>query len=496
MRHWIQRLRGTRLSPPVRRHLRIECLEERSLPSSGFIETPLVSDIPHLAAHTDSNLINPWGFIVTPEGQFRVAVNGAGNAPLITAQGTVIGPAVVLPPPPNSPRGTTSAPDGAVPNTTGDFVINFNSRSAPAAALFSTEDGTIIGWNPQLSQRTGVLAAVQSATGAVYKGLAMGSAGGANYLYATDFHNGTVTVFDKNFQLHTFSAGQFTDTTAPAGFAPFGVVNINGTLFVSYAKQNAEKHDDVAGPGNGFIDEFDTSGNFLKHFALGTAAGGALTVLNSPWGMTVAPAGFGDFGGDLLVGNFGDSHVSVFMMTGMMTGSFVDQLRGTNGQPLVLDAGVTGSGGNTKGLWGIGFGNGQGGAGTRTLFFASGINDEGDGVFGMVNGDRSGPGRALAASSDDIWAVGFHGTGATDEGMLAEHFAGTGGNALPVLSRNGATGVTSDDVWALGEKVVDTSYNSLVEHGDGLNTGTSFASLDGVMAFSDEMVAAMGRATL
>jgi uncharacterized protein (TIGR03118 family) len=350
--------------------------------SIGFVQTPLVSNIPGLALHTDPDLINPWGFLETPQGQFRVAANGAGNAPLITARGDVIGPAVVLPPPAGSPRGTTSAPTGAVSNTTGDFVISFDGRSAPATALFSTEDGTIIGSNPQLSRRFGVLAADQSAAGAVYKLLAMGSAGEANYLYATNFHNGTVDVFDQNFALHTFFAGQFTDPNAPAGFAPFGVKNINGILFVTYAKQNAEKHDDVAGPGNGFIDEFDTSGNFLGRFASGTAAGGTLTALNSPLGMTIAPAGFGNFGGALLVGNFGDSHVSAFDLT---TGRFLGQLPDSHGQPLVLDAGITGADGNTKGLWGIAFGNGQGGAGTDTLFFATGPDDETDGVFGMVN---------------------------------------------------------------------------------------------------------------
>jgi uncharacterized protein (TIGR03118 family) len=387
MRTWFRNFRhafGARR--PVRRSSCrpvLEGLEQRCLLSggTGFVETPLVSNIPGLAAHTDPDLINPWGFIETPQGQFRVAANGAGNAPLITAQGDVIGPAVVLPPPPGSPPHTTSAPNGAVLNTTGDFVISFNGQSAPATALFSTEDGTIIGWNPQLSQRFGVVAADQSSAGAVYKMLAMGRAGGANYLYATNFHNGTVDVFDKNFALHTFFAGQFTDPNAPAEFAPFSVANINGILFVTYAKQNAAMHDDVAGPGNGFIDEFDTGGHFLERFASGTAAGGTLTALNSPFGMTIAPAGFGSFGGDLLVGNFGDSHVSAF---DLKSGGFLGQLQDTHGQPLVLDAGITGAGGNTKGLWGIAFGNGQGGAGTQTLSFASGPNDETDGVFGMV----------------------------------------------------------------------------------------------------------------
>jgi uncharacterized protein (TIGR03118 family) len=281
-----------------------------------------------------------------------------------------------------------------VANATADFVIREGGRSAPAAVLFSTEDGTIAGFNSAVDPSQAIIAADQSGNGAVYKLLAMGQAGGANYLYATNFHNGTVDVFDKNFARHTFFASQFTDPNTPAGFAPFGIKNINGILFVTYAKQKPpDNHDDQEGPGNGFIDEFDTSGHFLKRFASGTAAGGTLTALNSPIGMTIAPAGFGKFGGDLLVGNFGDSHVSAF---NLKTGRFLGQLEGTNGQPLVLNGGVNSPPHDTKGLWGIAFGNGQGGAGKQTLFFASGPNDETDGVFGMVkmaDGHRDGDDR-------------------------------------------------------------------------------------------------------
>src|SRR5262249_37283814 len=297
--------------------------------------------------------------------------------------GTPLGAPIVIPPPAGSPPGTTAAPTGEVANATSDFVISEGGRRAPAAILFSSEDGTIAGFNSAVDPSQAILGADRSGSGAVYKGLAMGSAGRANYLYATNFRSGTVDVFDTNFALHTFFAGQFTDPHPVAGFAPFGVKNINGVLFVTYAKQDAAKHDDVEGPGNGFIDEFDPRGHFLKRLASGTAAGGTLTALNSPWGMTIAPQGFGKFGGALLVGNFGDSHVSAF---DLKTGRFLGQLQGTNGQPLVLDGGFNGP--DTKGLWGIAFGNGQGGAGTRTLFFATGINDEQDGLFGSVTMGR------------------------------------------------------------------------------------------------------------
>jgi uncharacterized protein (TIGR03118 family) len=357
-------------------------LEQRCLLSGGpgFVETNLVSDIPGLAPHTDPAVVNPWGFTETPGGQFLLSNNGTGTAALFAADGTALGAPIVIPPPGGSPPGTTSAPTGQVANATPNFVIKEGSRSAPATVLFATEDGTIAGFNSAVDPSQAILGADRSASGAVYKGLGMGSAGGANYLYATDFHNGTVDVFDKNFALHTFFAGQFTDPKAPAGFAPFGVKNINGTLFVTYAKQKPpDNHDDEAGPGNGFIDEFDTSGHFLQRFASGTAAGGTLTALNSPFGMAVAPQDFGKFGGALLVGNFGDSHVSAF---NLKTGNFLGQLQDTKGQPLVLNGGFKGP--DTKGLWGIAFGNGQGGAGKHTLFFATGINDEADGLFGKV----------------------------------------------------------------------------------------------------------------
>lgn len=382
---WFRRLRQAARRSPFR--LTLECLEERNLlDASGFVQIALVSDIPSLASHTDRDLINPWGFSETPTGQFRVSANGAGNAPLFTAQGNAVGPAVVIPPPLGSAPGTTSTPNGNVFNTTKDFVISDDGRSAPATVIFSTEDGTIAAFNPKVDPTHAVLAADQSASGAVYKLLALGSNSQGNFLFATDFHNNKIDVFDKNFHkvtLGTNGFGTFTDPNAPAGFAPFGIKDVNGTLFVTYAKQKApDNHDDQEGPGNGFIDEFDTSGHFLQRFASGTAAGGTLTQLNSPIGMAVAPPGYGPggkFGGALLVGNFGDSHVSAF---DLKTGAFLGQLSDAHGNPLTLNDGVGGSG--TKGLWGIGFGNGVNGADTNTLFFAAGINNEADGLLGEV----------------------------------------------------------------------------------------------------------------
>jgi uncharacterized protein (TIGR03118 family) len=392
MPQWIpRRACAGRRSRPAPYRPAVEALEDRRLLDHGFVQTALVSDVPGLAPNTDPAVVNPWSFTETPGGQFLLSANGTGSAPLFAADGTPLGAPIVIPPPAGSPAGTTSAPTGQVANTTPDFVITESGRSAPAAVLFSTEDGTIAGFNSAVDPFHAIIGTDQSASGAVYKGLAMGSAGGANYLYATNFHNGTVDVFDTNFMPHTFSAGQFTDPNAPAGFAPFGIQNIGGTLFVTYAKQELpDKHDDEAGPGNGFIDEFDTSGTFLMRFASGTAAGGTLTQLNSPFGMAVAPEDFGKFGGALLVGNFGDSHVSAF---DLKTGTFLGQLEDAQGNPLVLNGGFKSP--DDKGLWGIAFGNDHGESGRHTLFFAAGIGDESHGVFGkvtMAEGEGEGEG--------------------------------------------------------------------------------------------------------
>lgn len=385
-RHSLRRYSGCQNALRKTRGASLERLEPRNLmDAAGFVETNLVSDIPHFAEHTDRDLINPWGATETPQGQFRVAANGAGNAPLITAQGEVKGPAIFIPAPPSDPPGTVSAPNGVVSNTTGDFVITEHGRSAPASLIFSTEDGTIAAWNPDLNKTQAVLAADQSSTGAVYKLVTLASNSQGNFLYATDFHNNKVDVFDKNFQKVTLGSGgfgTFTDPNEPAGYAPFGIKSANGILFVTYAKQlGPDNHDDQEGPGNGLIDEFDTSGHFIKRFATGSAVGGTAP-LNSPIGAALAPQGYGPngkFSGALLIGNFGDSTVSAF---NPVTGEFLGQFTDPQGHTLILNGGFKET--NTKGLWAIAFGNGQGGAATDALFFADGINGEADGLFGKV----------------------------------------------------------------------------------------------------------------
>jgi uncharacterized protein (TIGR03118 family) len=345
--------------------------------TGAYLQTNLVSDIPHLARHTDPNLVNPWGINISPDDNIRVSDNGAGLSTVYTSNGTARRPVVTIPPPPDSPPGTTAAPTGNVLNITSDFVIRAGHRSGPATFVFATEDGTLSGWSPEVNRTNAILTVDNSASGAVYKGLAPGRNAQGNFLYATNFHAGTIDVFDAHFhQVHL--AGSFIDPELPPppigdpGFAPFGIQNIGGNLFVTYALQNAEQHDDVAGPGNGFVDVFDTNGHLLRRFA-------SHGTLNSPWGMVVAPDDFGPFSHALLVGNFGDGRINAFNRT---TGAFRGQLTDPAGQPITIN-----------GLWGLTFSKRSEQDDASTLFFAAGINDEADGLVGTLTPvDRDDPG--------------------------------------------------------------------------------------------------------
>jgi uncharacterized protein (TIGR03118 family) len=336
----------------------------KPLPNAVFRQTDLVSSVPGLAASTDHNLINPWGLSLGADGLFRVSDNGTGLSTVYDIHGAPHPTTVEIPLPAGDTADSHASPTGNVRNTTGDFVISEHGREAPASVIFAAEDGTLTAWNPEVDRHHAVLAADNSAGGAVYKALTLGSNPRGNFLYATNFHNGTVDVFDGHFhQVHL--AGSFTDPDLPAGFAPFGIKNLGGTLFVTYAKQLApDNRDDQAGPGNGFIDEFDTSGNLIARFASGGP-------LNSPHGMAVAPADFGAFGNALLVGNFGDGRINAF---DLKTGRFLGQLSDAAGHPIT-----------NVGIWGMTFGNGAGGTGTNTLYFVAGINDERDGLFGAIS---------------------------------------------------------------------------------------------------------------
>jgi uncharacterized protein (TIGR03118 family) len=337
-------------------------------PSQFYAQHNILSDIPGLADHADSNLVNAWGLVSGPTTPWWIADNGTGKSTLYNVANDAIQAVFTVP----GAGGAQGNPTGIVFNGGTGFVVD-NGVGSPSAArfIFASEDGTISAFKgaPIVTVVPNPEAA---AHGAIYKGLAIDSATAGQFLYATDFHNGTVDVFDTSFQLVTLS-GNFTDPNLPAGFAPFGIQNIGGTLYVTYALQDADAEDDVAGPGNGFVDAYDLNGNLIQRAA---SAG----ELNSPWGLALAPEGFGRFSGDLLVGNFGDGRIHAFDPTTLTSdGEFeaVGLLHSAAGRPIQID-----------GLWALQFGHGTNAVGanglTTTLFFTAGPSDEDHGLFGSI----------------------------------------------------------------------------------------------------------------
>jgi uncharacterized protein (TIGR03118 family) len=320
-----------------------------------YTQSNLVSDLPGLAAVMDTNLVNPWGISFSASSPFWIADNGTGLSTLYNSTGMIQSLVVTIPPPAGQPG--PAAPSGTIANSVAGFL---GTSNVTAHFLFSTEDGTISAWS---SGTNAVLKVDYSTSNAVFKGLATGSSNGSNYIYVTDFHNGQVDVFDTNYA-PVQTGGSFSDPSIPAGYAPFGIRNINGDLYVTYALQDGQKHDDVAGLGNGYVDVFDPEGHLLQPLI-------TQSVLNSPWGLAIAPKGFGGYGGELLVGNFGDGRINVFDPT---NGAWVGTLMAnTNGLPIEI-----------PGLWAIVFGNGHSGGDAYTLYFTAGINGENDGLFGSI----------------------------------------------------------------------------------------------------------------
>ena len=331
----------------------------RDAAEGAFHQTNLVSDIPGMAPLTDPNLVNPWGISAAPTSPMWVSDNNAGVTTLYNGAGAKVPLVVTIPPPEGSAADAKGTPTGT--------VFNGSTAFKGDLFLFATEDGTIVGWK----QSDGTTARNEKdrskvGDGAVYKGLAIGNNGSANYLYAANFRFGTVEVFDKDFNLVTLS-GSFSDSRIPAGFAPFNIQNLAGRLYVTYAMQKPDRHDDQAGGGFGFVDVFDLNGHLLRRLINHGA-------LNSPWGLALAPENFGPFSGALLVGNFGDGRINAYSPK---SGRFIGTLRNEVGAPIHID-----------GLWGIRFGNGSTGGGTlaptNTLYFAAGIAEEQHGLFGKI----------------------------------------------------------------------------------------------------------------
>ena len=316
----------------------------------SFTQTNLVTDdqTANAAQITDPGLKNAWGMSFGSATPFWVSANGSGTANLYSVNpGTQATTKQGL---------TVSIPgDGSVTGQVFNSSASFNGNRF----LFVSEDGTVSGWRPALGTAAEPL--VASAT-AVYKGAAIGNVSGHDYLYAANFKTGVVDAYKGDIAAPVLS-GSFTDPGLPSGYAPFNVQNLNGSLYVSYALQDAARHDEVAGAGLGYVDKFSLSGDFQGRIASGGT-------LNAPWGMAIAPSSFGSMAGDLLVGNFGDGHINIYDPT---SHAFLGQVLDANNQPVVID-----------GLWAISPGNDGSGGSSHLLYFTAGPNDEAHGLFGVL----------------------------------------------------------------------------------------------------------------
>jgi uncharacterized protein (TIGR03118 family) len=332
-----------------------------SIGPNAYLQENLVSDVAGTALQTDAHLVNPWGIAPFPNGPLWIADNGTGLSTLYQANGQPApsaGSALVVTLPVPSGSGP-AAPTGIVFNGTTGFALQANQ---PALIIFATEDGTVSGWNPNVDQ-THALLKVDNSAHAVYKGLALAG----SQLFAANFRENSIDVFNSDFS----PAGSFTDPAAPAGFAPFGIQNLGGTLYVTYAKQDTARHDDVKGAGNGVVDIFHPDTHSFTRLITGQGRRGlVLAPLNSPWGLAMAPDGFGMFSHDLLVGNFGDGQINAFDPN---TGQFKGALQQPSGQPVAIE-----------GLWGLFFDTDPAAASQPLLFFTAGIGGEQHGLLGRL----------------------------------------------------------------------------------------------------------------
>ncbi|HZZ62733.1 MAG TPA: TIGR03118 family protein [Roseiarcus sp.] len=355
-----------------------ELLGDDIVNGNSFKQTNLVSDGSVPAEIIDPNLINPWGLTRFPGGgPFWISDNNAGVSTFYN-HGTKDGQVAIAPP---LGQSGTGSPTGVVFNSTNGFDISQNGNTAPAFFIFATEDGTISGWNPSVNPNSSVIAVDNSkggnpngGDGAVYKGLAIGQTKDGAFLYAANFRNGSVDMFNSKFQL----VKSFTDPTVPDGYAPFNVQVLDGKLFVTFAQQDASRHDDVAGTGHGFVDEFNLNGQMIERVA-------SRGPLNSPWGLATAPKGFGEWSGDLLVGNFGDGTISIFNPT---TDQYLGKLDRPNGEPF-----------HETDLWSLR-------ASGDNILFTAGLANESHGLFGELSPTFApGPSMPSMAGAQSGWGT-------------------------------------------------------------------------------------------
>lgn len=320
---------------------------------NAFTQTNLVSDIPGVAISTDPRLVNPWGISFAPTGPFWISDAGTGLSTVYNSAGVPLA----------TPVSTIPNPSGGISTPTGQ-VFNAGSAFNADRFIFATEQGTIAGWRPALGTG-GETLFNNSSQGSIYKGLALSTIGANTYLYATDFHNGRIDIFGSTGA--PTLGGNFASPALPLGYAPFNVQNLAGKLYVTYALQDAARADAVNGAGHGFVDVFDVNGVYQQRLI-------SNGVLDSPWGLAIAPDSFGSLAGSLLVGNFGDGTINAF---DPLSGVFRDVLRDTNGFPLI-----------NEGLWGLIVGNGGNGGDRNSLYITAGIPGSGNiqdhGLFARI----------------------------------------------------------------------------------------------------------------
>jgi uncharacterized protein (TIGR03118 family) len=382
--------------------------------ANTYLVHNLVSDLPGIADHQDKNLVNPWGNGFSGSSPFWVGNNGTGTSTLYDGTGTAVSLIVTIP----GPGGTAGKGKvtGVISNGTTVFNVG-GANGKPASFLFCGEDGIISGWNPAVDATNAKVMVDNSGSGAVYKGCAMGGTSTAPMLYAANFNSGKIDVWDGGLNA-VMNANAFVNPAAPSGFAPFNIQNVGGTLYVMYAKQDSGKMGDVRGVGNGYVTTFDMAGNLMSSLI-------SQGSLNSPWGVAIAPASFGDFANMLLIGNFGDGTIHAFDPA---TGTLKGTLNDVKGATIAI-----------QGLWSLNFGNGGRGGDTATLYFTAGIGGNGDpveshGLFGSIQAAPSirtgvGGGSFNTVIGPNMWVSIFGGgLAATTRAWTSADFKG---NQMP-----------------------------------------------------------------
>jgi uncharacterized protein (TIGR03118 family) len=330
------------------------CLNATASMYGGYLQVNLVSDQPGAAQFTDANLINPWGILSGSTDHLIVADNHAGVVTFYKSSGSPLSMLISVPAPDGSPGGAVT--DLAINQSEHSFLVSNGMHRKGSLLVFATEDGTISGWNPDVDANDAVITVDNSGAGAIYKSLALADTSNGPRLYAANFGQGVIEIYDGAFHL----VKSFTDADlASAGYVPFGLRVIGGNLFVTYAfKASPTDGDETPGPGLGYVDVFDLKGKLIKGFA-------SQGTLNAPWGLALAPRNFGKFSGALLVGNFGDGAINAY---DLKSGTFLGQLTDTQGNVIQIE-----------GLWGLTFRSGN-----SSLYFTAGPNDENDGLMGVL----------------------------------------------------------------------------------------------------------------